>query len=347
MFAKQLKDKLNYSLLSEYRTPLMGIAASFIMIFHYSTVIDDEASHLTTIVSQFNIGVEMFLLMSGIGLYFAWCKQPKFGKYYEKRILNVYLIYLIIAMPLWLVYSIREQQTVFDFFLDLTGIAFLFGRRYISGPHGGWYVVFIMLMYAVYPLLFRLQKKLEKIRCDLLFVIVFTVAVIAGCYLFKEQNAEIYNRYEIALTRLPIFVIGSYLGKLVYQTRRFSLMTALTVLAGFVVYAALFIRPIALIDIRFKKMLLSYSLGIVFSVLFAMLTLLKFDCFEKVFSFFGKMSLELYLTHNLANVLLFPKGHCGTPLQYAVLIAVSIVVSFFLSKLRQQIMKKYQAKQVR
>ena len=339
--------KADYSLLSKYRSELMGFASILIVLFHSNTVFryGNYNQYYKIFIYQQNIGVEIFLIVSGIGLYFSLSKSNfNFKEYHIKRILNVYLTYLIISLPLFMFYNIKISGSVIDFIVDWTGIGFFTGKRYPSGNHGGWYVMFIMVMYALYPLIFKVQKLLEKVKADLIVLCIFTVAFVLACWYVPEKHKEVYSFYEVAITRIPVFLIGSYMGKLVYNKEKFSYGTYLTSIIGTVILilsirATILKTEIAFILPRFHKMLFAVVLCIVFALIMA---LLNKPLLEKILVFFGSMSLELYLTHNLANGLLFKEGHCHGLGQYLIIVGVSIPISRFISKLRGLIIKKYQ-----
>lgn len=338
------KNSLNYSLLSKYRVELMGFAALLIMYFHTSTMFPygDYNEYYKFLVSQLNIGVEIFLIVSGIGLYFSLSKPNfNFRQYYVKRVLNVYLILLLIAFPFALLYNVRNGGSFGSFIIDWTGVGFYTGKRYPGGNRGGWYVMFIMIMYLVYPLIYKVQKLLEKKKADLAVLIIVTVCHVLLCYYLSTRYESVYNSYEIGLTRIPIFLIGSYIGKLVYNKKNFSVGTYLTAVLGVVIFAVTTLFDIPYIVFRFDKMLLSFTACIAFAVF---LKLIDSKYVQKFFAFFGVMSLELYLTHNFANGFLFPAGHCDNHLQYLIMIVCSAVVSFFVAKLRRLIIKKYDSR---
>ena len=95
---RQKSNNLNWSLLSEYRTELMGVAAIFILLCH---IVQTDSlgreycyglfnnygiisSILFVLFNQFDIGVDLFLFVSGIGLYYSYEKKPRFKDYYIK-----------------------------------------------------------------------------------------------------------------------------------------------------------------------------------------------------------------------------------------------------------------------
>ncbi len=341
-----MKNKVenNYYILSKYRTELMGIAAILVIIAHSNMMISywDFSVALYYVLGQANIGVDIFFFLSGIGLYFSFSnKKYNFKQYYVKRILNVYVIYLLIAFPLMLFHAIRFGSTVADFFLDWSGISFYLGRQYVYKNHGGWYVMFIMVLYLIYPLIFKVQKYFEKKKTDLFFLIVVIALYIAFCSFFLVKYESVFMRYEVALTRIPIFLIGSYIGKLTYNKEKFGIGTYITIVLGIAVSLLLAYLNLPFISSRFNKTLMAVALCLIYCML---RSVFNFSIIIKLFSFIGKMSLEVYLTHGLANILLFKSGHASSGIQYLIIVAISIPVSYLISRLRLKLVSKYDEK---
>ncbi|MBR5764245.1 MAG: acyltransferase, partial [Bacteroidaceae bacterium] len=68
---------MNLFLLSKHRSSLMGIAIFLVVLFHAPHIFPDTFFDL--IQSQGNLGVDIFFLISGIGLFFSWTKNPDAG----------------------------------------------------------------------------------------------------------------------------------------------------------------------------------------------------------------------------------------------------------------------------
>ena len=65
--------RVNLSDLSRYRTELMGISAVLIMLCH-STAYIDMPLWFMYVLSLANIGVDFFLLLSGMGMWYSLSK---------------------------------------------------------------------------------------------------------------------------------------------------------------------------------------------------------------------------------------------------------------------------------
>lgn len=69
--------KYDYSILSKYKNELMGISIILIIIFHFFDINVNCANMLicklwSGVISS--IGVDIFLILSGIGIYYSFSK---------------------------------------------------------------------------------------------------------------------------------------------------------------------------------------------------------------------------------------------------------------------------------
>lgn len=100
----QYASPLHWGLVSKYRSQLFGFAILWIMCMHsreFTPLLDDA------ILSQYilydgiilvgGVGVDIFLFLSGVGLYYAQEKGPTLGQFYAKRYKRLLLPYLVIG----------------------------------------------------------------------------------------------------------------------------------------------------------------------------------------------------------------------------------------------------------
>ena len=90
--------------LSKYRGELMGLAMLFVMLFHVGM---DRQSMMYAVHRCGNVGVDMFLFLSGIGLWHAWTKNPSFRRFYWRRYVRIYPAWLIVACAYYIPLSSR------------------------------------------------------------------------------------------------------------------------------------------------------------------------------------------------------------------------------------------------
>ena len=65
--------------ISEYRTELMGLSAIMILICHAEGNDLAMPYYLRLIMAQGGIGVDIFLLLSGVGMYYSLSKVVRGG----------------------------------------------------------------------------------------------------------------------------------------------------------------------------------------------------------------------------------------------------------------------------
>lgn len=94
-----------------------------------------------------SVGVELFIFLSGISLFFSMKKDEKVKQFYKKRIKRIIPTYLTIAIPFWgLVDIIFRSGNVKLFFEDLFFVTF-----FLNGTRTFGYVLFILMAYMIYP----------------------------------------------------------------------------------------------------------------------------------------------------------------------------------------------------
>ena len=89
----KIKD-IELANMSRFRGELMGAAMLFIILFHVALPREDAFYGLRRMG---NVGVDMFLFLSGIGLWFSWAKNPDVKRFFIRRYLRIYPAWLIIA----------------------------------------------------------------------------------------------------------------------------------------------------------------------------------------------------------------------------------------------------------
>ena len=72
MKAMKIKD-IELANISRYRSELMGAAMLFVILFHVGLPREDTFFGLRRMG---NIGVDIFLFLSGMGLWFSWTRRP-------------------------------------------------------------------------------------------------------------------------------------------------------------------------------------------------------------------------------------------------------------------------------
>lgn len=278
---------MNWNALSKYRTELMGIACLWVMLYHNRCDWPAILEPVRRFARYGNLGVEIFLLLSGSGLYFSWVKKPQLGDFYRRRLVRLLVPYVLFALPYWIWRDLFEG--IGDFWLNLTQLSLP-----LQGIIATWYIPAAAVLYLAYPLIVRwiYGGNLRLRTASLCAVLIFL------CAALHYAGNTIYVNCEIALTRSVIFVIGCALGRAVHTSapihrRAVPLSLAWLVINGLVREYI----PLAKVWRRFSYVPLCLAVCILLICLLEKLDARHHLC--RVLRFFGKHSLELYLTHML------------------------------------------------
>lgn len=317
---------MSWKSVSKFRSELMGLACLWVMLFHNFFDWPNLLYPLQRFAFYGNLGVDIFLLLSGVGLYYAWSKKPTLGDFYARRFVRVLIPYVLLAVPYWVFWDLYLGKG--DFLMDLFQLSLPLNRVVTT-----WYISAICVMYLFYPLIARFIFIGDRwTRTVILCGVIMLYCL--HCY-YKDY--KIYYNCEIALTRTAVFVIGCALGKSVKDNEPIaSHHLPLSIL--WIILNEILRRHVTLGTawVRFSYIPLSLSVCIVLCWVLEQLE----NCggMRKFLCFFGERSLELYLSHvlisevfyNYIPVRAWDRWGIGT---YAVILLISLGISTLLHPL--------------
>ena len=336
-----IKPVFSFKWISKYRDELFGIAIIGIMAFHFSGDFQAAIKHGTIGMEPFilkselilwyreaisSIGVEIFVFLSGMGLYYSYTKNSNLGEFYIKRYKRILPPYLIVAAIFWVIKDFKFQgEGWLDYLKDISFWTFV-----TDGVRSIWFIALRIVLYLIFPLIYYFIYKCKHRGCGVFSLILVTYAIPIVLY---YTNPELYHNIEIALTRIPLFVLGCFAGKYIKNGAKIPASTAVIfVLAGI---AAKYCR----VTLDFEPYIDRYLDGLYALGLVIMLTgfLYAFEhCirFNRVLRFFGRYSLELYMVHvTLRNIMKEFGFDAYRISEYSIMIMLAIVVSVLLNKL--------------
>ncbi len=187
----------------------MGVAIIWILLYHMEGrfLIRGYFPGLLSEVSAFifglgGTGVELFLLCSGFGLCFSIRKNPSLLHFYTnraKRILPEFTIGLVLI-------QLMDKLSPGIFILELLNLSF-----YFKESCHYWYITAIILMYLVFPFIYRfladLDERTFKIRAVSL-IAVSMVVTFALHFVFPYYEEQLCT----VLDKFTIFIIGVVIG---------------------------------------------------------------------------------------------------------------------------------------
>ena len=336
------------SIISKHRSAVMGFAAVIIMLFHFFPCLygDLHIPVISSLLLRGNIGVDIFLFLSGIGLYCSMSKDSSPLPFYKKRIRRVIIPALLISLPYWIGTDFLFLHKGLPAFLeDWSGLSY-----WTKGNGTVWYVSLIVILYLLYPAIFRMTKNRIPAMLGLLEAVY--AAVTAAFLCIREQ----FDLRETALTRIPIFLIGSLSGEMLLaqpeQKKRIRAVIQGYTALMLILFAAAFFVP----ENRPETANLLYRFGSGGAAIFISMLLSyalekrKPVHLENVLNTLGGISLELYLIHVFLKNLIGAThlgAKSGAAVQLCIIaaaIAVSVLLSLGAGKMERMIRNHFAAR---
>lgn len=286
--------KIRWGILSKYKNELYGMAILWIMLLHGLVrdthgILGPKFRDLTPILTHGNCGVDVFLFLSGIFLYFSFSKNHNIKFFFLKRFFRIFIPFIFITGSYWIYDNIICNHSIILFIKNITFYSFWFGK-----VHFAWFIGAIALFYVLYPLIYKIIYS-TKLNNNSIFIFLMICVIYISCYFFNHSGYfhAWYSNVEIALTRLPVFILGCHIGKSVYENRQINpfllLISFFLILFG--IYLFYHHYPIVP-NYRILYFFVAPCLAIWFAVL---LELFSNKYFNWIFAKLGILSLELYL----------------------------------------------------
>ena len=310
--------------ISRYRGELMGAAMLFVILFHVSLSRDDPFYGLRRCG---NVGVDMFLFLSGVGLWFAWTKQPSVRTFYRRRLLRILPTWLLVAGVFYGADYLGQRRFSTDI-IDLIGDVTVNWDFWLHDELTFWYVPAIMMLYFFAPHYMRLITRHPLYRWLPLLMVVWCVMV---QWVLPIHRAV--GHIEIFWSRVPIFFIGINMGRSVKEQRTLEgsalwlLLLAFAMTFGTSVYLEqvrhgrfpLFVERMLYIPLTVTGVLL---LNYVFSRLP--------QCVNRFLRLVGALSLEVYLLHVQFVLLHIEPYRLGYWLTFLLTVAITLPLAWLL-----------------
>ena len=199
--SKQIKERNTLGLINTYRSAIMGFAAIMVLLHHEWLAITPEGTILFQIENYIHytgfLGVDIFLLLSGMGLYYAIQKHD-IKTFYKRRFIRIVPAYLIVAIVIALI----DDWSLGKFVCNITGINF-YTKSTFSFL---WYAIAMMQLYIVFPLYYKFFNKAKsKSRFTAIAILVWIIFVLVFVNLERTDLLTFTNR-------IPVFLIGILFG---------------------------------------------------------------------------------------------------------------------------------------
>ena len=309
---RKLNDIPIFELFSKYRQALFGIAAISIVLVHFPA---PQGSLYQRLYGSLvgSIGVEIFAILSGYGLYFAYSKKPRIGQFYLRRGKRVIVPYLLISAPLLLISTVTLGGGDVSVFLQR--ISFVSFFRF--GDVRQWYVAFILCMYLLYPVFDFLARKMKN--CFVLIMLITFIGILA----LKQYAEPFYQNTQNALWRVLSFEAGIMFAMAAQKKIKLNWWIIGLVVFGFVIM--LVNAKLGHIWDRLPRFFYGISCII---LLVLVIDRLPFRPLITALEKTGIYSFEVYITHVLLlEIAEAASIDVSSFLSYSILVYISVILS--------------------
>ncbi len=283
----------------------MGFAILWIMLFHLR--VPTDLAVIDFIRSVGYGGVDIFLFLSGFGLYFSMSRKNfEIKKYYRSRFFRIVPEYWVVIGIVFLAQMDFSARAFYLLVCKATTLGYWIGYRDES-----WFISCILFLYAIYPIYFKLFKKYGLTASFHFIGAGFSLMLIYALTCIFFYDSKNYGGFIIlTYARIPIFFIGAIFGHWAKDGCNIKLTKRLKVIG----LSAAIIASVALVFFQtflfyaLQTCSLAYLPYIIITPVLCILLAKFFDKYktvDKIFTVFGLMSLELYLCHIFIYKLFF------------------------------------------
>lgn len=303
----------------------MGFAALWILAYHEWQLLSplwSKPYYAERFVKDIGfIGVDMFLLLSGMGLSYAVCRHS-LREFYKRRFSR-----LIIPVLAAGVLRLFVNRWPFGYFIKC-----LFGYSFVSGNVTAfiWYVYAIAVFYLLFPLYWHFFSRSGN---KYLFFGASLAVWAAAVFVLKNRLSD---TSWLVINRIPVFLLGTLFGWMEKNGKRISAKAPVIVSSAAALAVGLVLEFVCSVYgtkllVPMPTVFLPAVMVGVSSVLLLAAIFEKVSGSGKILGFFGGLSLELYCLQEVLGDYFLPfLGSTFPPLVVNVLFFLIVTVSAWL-----------------
>ena len=309
----------------KYRNIFMALAILWIIFYHMKYTINIPI--IKFIKNTGYGGVDIFIFASGIGCFYSLYKNENINGFIKRRIkklMPTFWVFILFFIAYRLFNKTIGIRSIIGNILCVESFAF-------NKHEFNWYISCIWLFYFLAPYLYFYTKNIKSHFKAFLFLILLLLFTLP----FMRNDALI-----IMVTRLPLFFLGIYFGKLINED--YKLSKTQLILSILIMIIGIFILKYSFI--YYKKLLGDYGLYwypfilitpplcIIISSICDLINKNKVGKFIlKIFDKLGTITFELYLVHVLIFEIVRDMLSNKTLNNNILLWIISTLISFILA----------------
>lgn len=312
------------SIISKYRTELMGYTMLFVLIGHIITLgglVGTKLGDILLFVKSF-IPVTGFLFLSGYGMMYSLKKNDNTVDFFKRRFFRFWLPFWCLAIPFFLLITVAEHKDIWFFLSSITTVKFWITGNY----YGMWYIAITLFLYLITPPVYALVKIFQNVAW--FFILVVLLAFVGIGMAIKTSYPEYWENTSIGIARIPYYFMGmlyAYFAQKNYENKKIYFFLAVMILLY-----VLFVYLGYTVE-NFHMGAVMLTLGI------ALMSLLFCLCAKNYIStllinipmkWMGKYSYELYLLHLYLWFIIRNTLHLGQWQNIALACMLSLIFAY-------------------
>lgn len=328
--------EFNLKEISTHRTELMGLSAIAILFCHAPGNNVLMPSILSTVLSIGGYGVDMFLFLSGMGLWYSLYKaETNRGgviNWYSRRYKRLLIPYLIISVIYYTLFCIVQDKSFLNLPYYVSTVSFW------TEHQGQWFVDALIPIYAFAPILYRILQRTSNhwsvalVACLLCFVI----SAIPNDD--PEPLKTVWGNIQYVVCRIPGFILGMWLAPYIMNGKSLK-------------YPLLCVGISAALYVISKLVHIEGACFMIAPLLMLFMFIVRFGgkVINRITAFMGAISLESYLLNVTLPFFIVRRlnwtigevnfGY-GNYLPYLSVVVLGTILAYLVNKLSNKIINK-------
>ena len=179
--------------ISTCRSALMGIAILWVVFYHFGF-----HTPIISHVTRFGYtGVDIFMFLSGFGLFYSLQKKQGLSNYLKKRVVRIFPSYFLIGIALSL--FCYPDENFWNYLWRCSTLGF-----WTNGIYYEWFIPSIVTLYCLFPFAFKLLAHDKTRQYQLLTVCCLVISIYT-----VFDNDIIDNWHFLLVYRIPVFLFGA------------------------------------------------------------------------------------------------------------------------------------------
>ena len=286
-FSQTLMSQMNSVKLddiSQFRSQLMGLAIIWVTLYHMNF----SFAPIRVFTMLGFTGVDIFLFLSGLGLYYSMCKNDSVLSFYERRAKRILPTYYLIGLLYSFIYN---NDSVITYLWRYTTLGF-----WTDGVYHEWFTASIIFLYFVFPFLFYSIKA----KGNIVFYPIILISSLLALYACFVNISSINAPHFYLLYRMPVFLCGIIIAHALINNSTESIDKNKKgfVFVGLCLFVLLFILGFVILGYERARYLSTTTL----TPVILLITVEAFKQFKSklsVLSMIGGASFEIYLLQDL------------------------------------------------